>query len=279
MLHTNVGSQLVSDDMVEKSVALVQTSSPSYVLMASLDAARAQVDSWRYEEVYKKQKHDKTQNPIHNAVCIALEARKAISSIDGIVLLDESHLPYSGRIDVTRITISFEPLGISGHDAADMLRQRYQVEPELSTPKCVVFVITAGNTLSDIEMLVNALDRLSARCLASIGHTSQCDKENHNNNMPLLSFAPEVQYVIPAITPRDAFFNNYQTSCIPLCEAEGQISGEEIVLYPPGIPITMPGERITKLVVTQLSAAASSSSSSCIIASDNTLQTIVIYKM
>ena len=284
MLHTRRGSH-VSDALVERAVDMVQTSSPSYVLMASLDAARAQVDTDGCRDGQRIENLN-SRNPVHIAVALSIEAREQITKIDGITLLEDNHLPYSQNqrigdggirpmIDVTRITISFAMLNLSGYVAADLLREKHGVESELSTPRCVVFVVTGGNSRTDIMMLVDGL-----RCLASsYSQSMQIDtKSDYKAKSPKnedFQNASTYSFVMPAMRPRDAFFHR-NVSSFPLKEAIGRISGEQITLYPPGIPLTMPGELITNPVILKLKEAAASVGNSITItgASDPTLKTI-----
>lgn len=93
----------------------------------------------------------------------------------------------------------------------------------------LLFLITPADTENEIRQLVDALADLADLHQADI---SSAELEVSVPEIPVLS-----------LSPRDAFYAD--TEAIPLAEAEGRISAESIMVYPPGIPIFIPGEIIS----------------------------------
>ncbi|MGL5035358.1 MAG: hypothetical protein ACRC6M_16345, partial [Microcystaceae cyanobacterium] len=121
---------------------------------------------------------------------------------------------------------------ITGYEIDEILRHEFQITAELPTLRQITFIITIGNTLEDIEKLVSAFTVLANRY-----HSS-------NHATPILPQLPPPETVL---TPRQAFFSATET--VNQAQALNQISAELICPYPPGIPVLIPGERITKAAI------------------------------
>lgn len=212
---------LISSQKLKSVLNLTQTTSPSYILLASLDVARKQLAL-----------HG--QDLIKNTFELALWAREEISQIEGLEILDQDVLQYDCNyaIDPTKIVINVRALGLSGYEVEKILRKKYKIQLELSDLLNIIALVSIGDSKETLSVLINAL------------------REIANN----VSIKNVVKYFIPlpqipesVVTPRDAFYGDIKT--MELNEAEGEISAEMIMAYPPGIPIICPGERITQEVI------------------------------
>jgi arginine/lysine/ornithine decarboxylase len=211
---------LINKKRLKDALRLVQTTSPSYILLASLDAARFQLA-------------EEGKQIMERTLELAIKARRSISEIKGLVLLDEK---YSGKglfhIDPTRLVISVKGLGLTGFQVKEILSSRYRVELEMADLNNIVAVISLGTTPEDVHMLVEALRDLSTgqRPVAGGGQRS----------MTLPPIPPL------GLSPRKAWMAGSRG--VKLEEAIGSISGEMVCVYPPGIPVICPGEEITREV-------------------------------
>ena len=133
-------------------------------------------------------------------------------------------------LDPTKLLISVKDLGITGHVAEEWLRHNANIEVELSDLYNILCIITTADTKKEINLLVNALQRMS-----------QAFESETSITQPKV-FLPEIPAL--AMTPRDAFYATTET--IPFAESAGRISAEFIMVYPPGIPIFIPGEIISQ---------------------------------
>ncbi|MCX7594024.1 MAG: aminotransferase class I/II-fold pyridoxal phosphate-dependent enzyme [Fischerella sp.] len=241
MLH--IQGDKIDRDRLSKALQLVQSTSPSYLLLASLDAARQQM------ALHGKELMSYTLR-------LADEARTRIAQIPGLSILQIpplsslpkqeigfSRLPWEGRLggspgfialDKTRLTVTVSGLGLTGFAAEEILDQQFSVTAEFASLQHLTFIISLGNTQKDIEHLVQALTKL-ASCSPS--------KERGFGGEVLCSNIFEMENSM-RISPREAFFATTET--LPAQETIGQICAEIVCPYPPGIPALMPGEVITK---------------------------------
>ncbi|MEK4228583.1 aminotransferase class I/II-fold pyridoxal phosphate-dependent enzyme [Solibacillus sp. FSL H8-0538] len=215
----NVREGLVSAKRVQAVFSMLTTTSTSYPLLASLDTARRQLAIHGYDL-------------LDEAIRLAKDSRKRINSIPHLNCVGREKLGSSATFDMdpTKLLISVKDLGITGHEAEEWLRHNANIEVELSDLYNILCLVTLGDTKKEINLLINALTRMSK------AFDSEAAIKETNVNIP----------EIPALamTPRDAFYA--QTESIPLAEAEGYICAEFIMVYPPGIPIFIPGEIITQ---------------------------------
>lgn len=213
MLHVQ-GSR-VDIARVSKALQLVQSTSPSYLLLASLDGARQQM-ALQGEQLLSR------------TLQLADDARSRISQIPGLSVLAVGMTP-GFVIDRTRLTVTVSGLGLTGFAADEILHQQLHVTAELPSLQHLTFIISLGNTAADIEQLVQAFTVLATKF----------DQGAHRSiNISLLpSFSPS------PLSPREAFFA--PTKTLPVEQTIDHISAELVCPYPPGIPILMPGEVIT----------------------------------
>ncbi len=212
---------LVNPRRVKAVLNLSQTTSPSYILLASLDVARKQMAL-----------NGKTM------VAAILERtrrlRAELEKIAGISLLDEKLVGSPGCFDFdpTKVTINVRRLGMSGYEMEKILRGKYRIQVELSDLYNVIILMSIGDTWDNIRWLIEAVQKIAR----------QRPHKNVIRFLPPLPTLPEV-----SVLPREAFYS--QTKVVPLQEAEGEISAESIMAYPPGIPLVCPGEIITREVI------------------------------
>lgn len=215
----NVKEGLVSVKRAQSVFSMLTTTSTSYPLLASLDTARRQLAVNGYEL-------------LDTAIRLAKNARKRINQIAHLHCVGRERLGTSATYDMDplKLLISVKDLGITGHIAEEWLRHNANLEVELSDLYNILCLVTIGDSKKEINLLVNALTRMSQ------AFDSEATITETNVNIP----------EIPALamTPRDAFYA--QTESIPLAESEGYICAEFIMVYPPGIPLFIPGEIITQ---------------------------------
>lgn len=227
MLH--VQGERVDRDRLRQALQITQSTSPNYLLLASLDAARYQMAQAGKELMAKTL-------ALVNGVRDRLGAISAIS-----LLMPDTLTPWAGdfELDMTRLVIDVSALGITGFTADDFLHQQ-QVIAELPTLRQLAFIWTVGNSSQDGDRLETAL-----RCLAQQSSRWEPDR-------PQTAFYPATTDAItlPAMTPRDAFFA--PTRAVELTSALGRICVDTLCPYPPGIPVVLPGERLTKAAIAHL---------------------------
>jgi arginine decarboxylase len=206
---------------VKAILNLTQTTSPSYVLMASLDAARQQL-ALKGREIFE------------NVIQLADDAREELNRVFGMYVYGQEMAGTAGcfQYDPTKIAITVRHLGITGFEAERILRNNHQIAFEMSDMHNLLAVIGVGDNDETIRRLVTSVKSL-AESLPAKHLTRQ------------LKSLPDMPEMV--VTPREAFYSD--SLPVPLEESIGEISAEIIMAYPPGIPIICPGERITHEIV------------------------------
>lgn len=213
MLHIGHDSTL-DVDKIEKALKLLHTTSPSLMLLASLDASRAHLES----PVGKEQ--------INKAIKNAKYLRKRIDEIEGMHQLKTD---FEYQTDVTKIFIKAD--GFSGKRLESILEIDFKVEVESASDVGLLILSNIGNKHSDFEYLADSLEKISKKEYSDI-----CYLEN-KKHMPMLT--PTIIMNI-----QEAYYSDKET--VKKEDSIGRVSGEIIAECPPGISILVPGELITQ---------------------------------
>ncbi len=244
---------------VRHYLRLLQTTSPSYLLLASLDGAR-----WLLVNEGSRR--------LGAVIGLAREIRAAIDSWGGPrcglrwLEFDPADGPFG--TDPTRVTINLRETGLTGHYVERTLRREFSVQIELSDLGNIVLLLSVGDTPGAIRAFIGAFGRIVREAPArwassgSGGHGPDAGASREAGHGPsphpgqagLAGTLPPTPPMV--LTPAAA--SGRETSPLDLNRACGRISGEMIAAYPPGIPVIYPGERITPAVVTYLRQAVES---------------------
>ena len=217
ILLTNKG---VNADYVRQIINLTQTTSGSYLLLASLDISRRNL-ALRGRESFTK------------VMEMAEYARKEINDIGGYYAYGKELVNGTSvyDYDVTKLSVHTLGLGLAGIEVYDLLRDEYDIQIEFGDVSNILAYISIGDRLQDIERLVGAL--------ADIARIYKKDKTG------MLSG----EFISPIVekSPQEAFYADKES--LPIKDTKGRISGEFVMCYPPGIPILAPGEMITEEII------------------------------
>lgn len=217
-----VRGELIDMNRVQQVMNLLQTTSPSYILMASLDVARMQIAT-------------KGKELLDKAIDLAEYAREEINKIPGLYCFGKEVLTKKGAyaFDPTKLTICCRDLGITGYELDQILADKYHIQVEMSDLYNALAVGSFGDTREKIDSLLFALREIS------LEYSGILRKRCEVIDIP--------QIPDQVLSPREAF--NSSKVSLPLDESAGQISGEFLLAYPPGIPVLCPGERITPEII------------------------------
>ncbi|MCI0765044.1 aminotransferase class I/II-fold pyridoxal phosphate-dependent enzyme [Bacillus sp. TL12] len=216
----NLQGSRISPKRVQAVLSMLTTTSTSYILLASLDVARRRLAT-------------EGQALIETTIRLAEQTRAQINKIDYLYCVGREILGTNAAIamDPTKLLISVKDLGITGYDAEKWLREKFNIEVELSDLYNILCIITPGDIEQDLLKLVHALKELSVTF------------ENQTNvNISTSVLLPDIPVL--TLTPREAFYA--ETEMVPFEEAVGRVMAEFVMIYPPGIPIFIPGEIITE---------------------------------
>ena len=211
----------VSAGYVRQVINLPQTTSASYLLMASLDISRRNL-ALRGRESFRLVKQ------------IAEYARTEINKIGGYYAYGTELINGDSvyDFDTTKLTVYTLDIGLAGIEVYDLLRDEYDIQLELGDIGNVLAYISIGDRMREVERLVSALYDIKRRY--SKDRTGLFDHEYIN---------PQV-----VLTPQEAFYAAKE-EMIPIRETNGRVCTEFVMSYPPGIPILAPGERITQEII------------------------------
>ncbi|MHB1421004.1 MAG: aminotransferase class I/II-fold pyridoxal phosphate-dependent enzyme, partial [Bacillota bacterium] len=227
MLHVN--SNRIDQDRLQKMLRLLQSTSTSYLLLASLDAARAQMAAHGHEK-------------LQYALEMANHLRQSINSTPGISCFGKEIIGKNGvnGLDPTKLTISLESLKTTGLWAENWLRDNFHIQVEMSDFFNMLIIVTFGNKQEHAEHFINALKKL-----AQVSRPLACHDWKMIKAVDSVLPIPEM-----AITPTEALYA--PSMPVALNAADGCISAEIVACYPPGIPVLCPGEKINEKILAYL---------------------------
>ena len=212
-------SDLVDSRIIRRFMGIYQTSSPSYILMASMDAC---MDKLR-----------KDGQQMFREFTFNLEkARQRLSKCEKIKLIEGSMIEGSGIYDFDRSKLLFSTVGtsVNGRLLHQILRDRYHIEMEMAAEKYVLGIAAVGDTEEGFERLCTAIEEIDAE----IQQTDESEESQYHTSHARMTQLMTISQAVDA-----------QQRRYSLKESVGKVSAEFAYLYPPGIPIIVPGEQIT----------------------------------
>ncbi len=207
----------VNSHYVRQIINLTQTTSGSYLLLSSLDISRRNLALGGveiFEKVKRFSGYARAEiNEIGDYYAYARELRNGDSIFD---------------FDETKLSVNTLEIGLAGIEVHDILRDKFDIQIEFGDLGNILAYISVGDKTKNIERLISAL-----------GEIRRLYKRDKVGML-------ETEYISPvvAMSPRAAFYARKKS--LPLAQCAGEVSGEFVMSYPPGIPILAPGERVTK---------------------------------
>mgnify|MGYP002346010067 CR=1 FL=1 len=232
-IHKTIGSltqssmlltkgNLVDPNRVQSTLNVLQSTSPSSLLMASLDSARS------YMALHGNEL-------LGNLIQMADDTRKKINKIKGFKAITKeyvwNHRGYD--YDETKIMVKVSELGITGFDAYNILSQESNIQMELAETHLILAVLSIGTTQEDLDKFVLGLKNL----------------KKHKTNNEIIH---KIRFTYPDsyTRPREAY--HAPKKYVKFDEALNEVAAENIMVYPPGIPLVIPGEIINQEILDDL---------------------------
>ena len=228
VLHHN--SKLVDINRVKKIVSMLQTTSPQYLTLASIDLARRQA------VLHGKEMFDKV---IEAAEWARKEINEKIPNMRCLTKADIKDRNFD--LDLTKLTINVTKTGLSGYEVDSILAKEYNIQVDCSDTFNLIAIMGIGSDMDDVQKLVSALKEISKKYKGT----------QKNWILKIPSLATEM-----VMTPREVFLS-HDIKKIPLAKSVGHVSAQVLTPYPPGIPVVIPGERISKEICDYLVEMAS----------------------
>ena len=220
----------VPAERIRAASGLLQSTSPNEILLASLDAARAQMA-------------ENGRERLAAAIRCARGLRRRINEIPGLWSFGEEYMgaPGMAALDPLKITVQVMGLGMTGFAAEAELRRR-NIACELADARNVLFLLSYADGERETELLCAALRDMAASC------APECISRGAGA-AAFLELPPLPETVL---SPRDAYFADSVSAAAE--DAEGRTAAETIMFYPPGIPVLVPGDRVDRAALAYLRA-------------------------
>lgn len=225
LLHVS-DSGRIDPDAVARTLRLMRSTSPSSLLMLSLDGARRQLVL-----------HGEAL--LSNTIAASRRTAAAIDQIPGCRVVGDEEIgrPGVAHRDPLRLVIDVRGTGATGYAMAEALRANFDTQVELATQATIVLVLGIDELPRELERFVHDLTAI----------VSRMERPGEIEEVTLATGTFENEVVCP---PRDAFLG--ESEVVEVDAAAGRVSAEAIAGYPPGIPVLLPGERITDEVIEYL---------------------------
>ena len=233
----NICSDRVDIGSVSETLRMVQTTSPSYLLMASLDVNEKIMRS-KCTDLIKSWKDDisyfySQASRIHGLTFVSGSGTKNTGAADEEVF---PLFRYREGPDPTKINLSMTALGLSGERLDRELRYR-GIVCEMVHGDYVLLMTGAGNVRSDYERLLDALKDIAG------------------------SYGIGTSEAVPARSFREADLETadvpLEYELVPLFNADGRVLYDPIITYPPGTPVACPGEILNMEVINRIAESLS----------------------
>lgn len=219
----------VKAEKVECALSIYQSSSPSYVFMASIDRC------------IHMMKHDGREN-MEKLLIAVHNFRGNVNNlkffqVPGQELIGKNQI---FDVDITKLVICVSPKLCNGKQLADILRDKYGFEMEMEAPGYVLGLTSICDSISEIDRLSESLKEIEKDFL----------KENPVKNGTKNNGGFE-------LVKNEAVMSIYQAEkqqvkSVQIENAKGKVSAEFLYLYPPGIPLLVPGEIISEKLLCQI---------------------------
>ncbi len=215
-----------SREHITSVIELSRTTSASYLLLSSLDLAR------RYLAT-------EGRAALSETLRLARATRARINALGGYHAFGAELI--DGRsvcgFDDTKLAVNTRDIGRSGIEVYDILRREYGIQLEFGDIGHILALATLADTAEDHDRLVEALADL---------------KRRYGRAEPLCPACESVEPTL-ALSPREAFYAPKEECPLALCE--GRVAGGTVTCYPPGIPLLLPGELVTREVLARIRCA------------------------
>lgn len=216
---------IIDHSEIQKTLNMINTTSPNTILMASLDTARSHMAL-------------KGQEELDEVIALQKYAFAEVEKINGFIPCSKEHFTKHGcyNYDETKLVINIHNLDLDGFEVYRLLKKDYGIQIELAETYTLLCVFTIGTTKKHVDKLIRTL-----KCIS---------KKHYNKKIvgKLHGFSLDFPFAI--MRPRAAYFAPKKV--VALEDAVYQISKEQTMIYPPGIPLVCPGEIITPEIVAKI---------------------------
>ena len=223
LLHLK--SDLIAAEDISRELAVFESSSPSYILLASIDQCISLLDDQHQQLFAAFEK---------NLGCLT----KELADLKRLTYLGEAdnHSPFFA-LDPSKIIVSTRKTNLSGADLAAQLRNDWQIEIEMSAADYIIAITSIFDSKKNLSRFSRALRQIDKQLLTD----PQTNHDKHHSLPPL----PETSITL-------AQARESRGVEIPLDKAAGRVSLQYILAYPPAVPLIIPGEIISEEMISYI---------------------------
>jgi arginine/lysine/ornithine decarboxylase len=223
----SVGSDRIDMERLKLCFELEESTSVSALLLSSIDGARRQ---------FLREGAELVDRSVQSAGLLRERLTSEVPELRVIATEELKQRPGVRGADPTHLLIETTPVGLTGYQADDWLRDERQIDVELADHRRIMPLITYAHGEPEIDRLVRALRDL----------VNERGKLGERPGVQPLPTRGELR-TEQAITPREAFFARAEK--VKPRDAVGRVSAELVTPYPPGIPVAAPGEIYNEAIV------------------------------
>ena len=215
----------VDKEKLERALSTYQTSSPSYIFMASIDESYKivrEVGGQKAEELLKTLEELRVN--VNNTGKIFIHGKEVIGA-NGVY-----------DYDLGKLVIDLSKTNLTGTELQKILREKYKFETEMANNKYVIAMTSIADDLEKVEEFGEALVEIAEGLDLKDSHRTENADDRIKN---------EVKF-----SPYEAL--NKECEVVSLSDAKGRVAGDYIYKYPPGIPLVVPGEIISENLIKEV---------------------------
>ncbi len=226
LIHMN--GRIADRERMKRYLHILQSSSPSYILMAGIDSCIDLLDRGKKDILFERY------------TGLLRETREQLKKMKYLRLVETEHFDFS------KILISVKGTKYSGRKLYRRLLEKYHLQMEMAAGSYVLAMTSIGDTKEGFERLVQAFYEIDQ----GINEEDVLSQAQFLRNEQSISGLPRLEQVyssseIDYIEKNDS----EKIHVLPWDSCEGKISTEYAYIYPPGIPLIVPGERISREVI------------------------------
>lgn len=239
LLH--VCSERVSVEKIQKYLKIYETSSPSYILMAGIDRCISYLEEHK-EDAFAR---------LETNLTILYDRAKRLKNLYVLAKEDLSK-EEAFDFDQSKVLIFSRNSKISGNDLHQILLEKYHLQMEMVSGKYVLALCSIMDSAQGFQRLIEALEEIDRSSVFAEISKTKCDETEYGK--AVCSDMDNIKDFIKIYRERKVMLPIYKVEDLPteevsLQQAIGQVAGEYLYLYPPGIPVIVPGEEITEELI------------------------------
>lgn len=220
IIHLN--GPLIDRERIRRMLTVYQTSSPSYILMGSIDGCMHMLAE-SGDILYKKYTENlqKLRENLHTCAHIKLVEYEDLDPL------------YAYDYDRSKLVLSVRNTNLTGQQLYDRLLHQYGLQMEMAASDYVLAMTSVGDSPDGYERLEKALKAI--------------DREMFFVEYKVKGLPERLPVALPVLSVYEA--GRMKRKSVPLSQTKGHLAAEYVYVYPPGIPMMTPGESITQAVL------------------------------